>query len=84
MEVSTTTYRFERVPLTVHKSVNCTVCGKKVRRQRTFEQTRNPFNKNEDGTVKNYADIYRELGEEGDAWKAKPETHPQCVPEVTE
>ena len=73
------TYRFERVPLTVHKSVPCTGCGKKVRRQRTFEQTRNPFNKNADGFPKSYGDIYRELNEEGDAWKAEPETHPKCV-----
>ncbi|MGQ4513624.1 hypothetical protein [Streptomyces sp. DW26H14] len=71
-------YRFERVPLTAVKSAPCTVCGKKVRRQRTFEQTLNPFNKNADGTVKTYADIYRELDADADAWKAEPETHPKC------
>lgn len=76
--MSYTTYRFERVPLTATKSVPCTGCGKKVRRQRTFEQTRNPFNKNADGSVKDYADIYRDLNAEADAWKAEPETHTKC------
>jgi hypothetical protein len=73
------TYRFERVPLTASKSVPCTECGKKVRRQRTFEQTLNPFNKTADGRVKTYKDIYPELRAKADAWKAEPETHPKCA-----
>lgn len=79
MTTFTITTRFERVPLTVKKSVPCTECGKAVRRQRTFEQTRNPWNKNADGRPKTYADIYRELGAKGDAWKDEPETHPKCA-----
>jgi hypothetical protein len=81
MATFTITTRFERVPLTVKKSVPCTVCGKKVRRQRTFEQTRNPWNRNAAGQPKSYADIYRELDAKGAAWKAEPETHAGCEPE---
>lgn len=75
------TYRFTEYPLTARKSVPCTVCGKKVRRQRTFSQTLNPFNKNEDGSVKTVPDIYRELRVQADAWKTEAETHRGC--EVT-
>lgn len=72
------TYRFTEYPLTFRKSVPCTVCGKKVRRQRTFSQTLNPFNKNEDGSVKTVPDIYQALRVQADAWKGEPETHTGC------
>lgn len=72
------TYRFTNHPLTATKAVACTVCGEKVRRQRTFSQTLNPFNKNTDGSVKTVPDIYRELSAKAEAWKAEPETHPKC------
>ncbi|MFE3657219.1 hypothetical protein [Streptomyces sp. NPDC059165] len=72
------TYRFQPVPWTAKKSVPCTVCGKKVRRQRTFEQTLNPFNKTADGRVKTIKDIYPELQAKAAAWQAEPETHPKC------
>lgn len=72
------TYRFERVPWTAKKSVPCTVCGKKIRRQRTFEQTLNPFNKTTDGRVKTIKDIYPELRAKADAWRNEPETHDAC------
>lgn len=73
------TTRFERVPLTATKTVPCAGCGKKVRRQRTFAQTRNPFNKNADGSVKDYADINRELEAKAEAWKSEPEVHTECA-----
>lgn len=76
--MTTYTHWFERVPLTATKNVPCAGCGKKIRRQRTFEQTINPFNKNADGSVKDYADIYRELEAKADAWKAEPEIHTAC------
>ncbi|MCP3820124.1 hypothetical protein NLX86_19085 [Streptomyces sp. A3M-1-3] len=73
-----TTTRFERVPLTATKSVPCTGCGKKVRRQRTFEQTINPYNKNADGIPKSRIDILHELKTQADAWQAVAETHTKC------
>ncbi|MGW6946124.1 hypothetical protein ACWGHD_04275 [Streptomyces xanthophaeus] len=76
---SYTTTRFERVPLTATKSVPCEVCGRKLRRQRTFEQTISPFNKTADGEVKSYRHIYPELEAEAAAWKAEPEIHTKCA-----
>lgn len=73
------TTRFERVPLTVTKNVPCEVCGKKVRRQRTFEQTINPWNKATNGEVKSFKDIYPELEAEAATWKAEPEVHTKCA-----
>ena len=72
------TYTFQKVPHQASKSVPCTVCGKKVRRQRTFFQTLNPFNKNADGQVKTVPEIVRELDEQAMSWQAEPETHPKC------
>lgn len=40
------TERFEPVKLTATKNLPCPGCGKKLRRQRTFEQTISPFNSN--------------------------------------
>ena len=74
-----TVTKFERVQLAATKSVPCTGCGKKVRRQRTFEQMLNPFNKNADGTVKEFADIWRELEAEADEWKVQPQDIAELV-----
>lgn len=73
------TYRFREIPHQVTKSVPCAVCGKRVRRQRTFSQTLNPFNKRPDGQLKTTKDIMRELVTEGEAWQGEPETHPKCL-----
>lgn len=72
------TYRFQEITHQVTKSVPCTVCGKRVRRQRTFFQTINPFNKNAEGQVKTLPEIMRELVAEGTDWQAEPETHSKC------
>ncbi|MFC5799087.1 hypothetical protein [Streptomyces formicae] len=75
---TTVTHRFERVPLTAKKAVECEGCGKKLRRQRTFEQTINPWNKTADGEVKTYKHIYPELEAKAAAWKAEPEVCRDC------
>lgn len=41
------------------------------RRQRTFSQTINPFNKNKNGKVKTRGEIHLELHKEADAWASK-------------
>lgn len=74
------TYRFDEVTNQVVKSLPCPICGKKLRRQRTFMQTRNPFNKNADGSVKTTLDILKELMVEASKWQAVAEPHPKCVP----
>ena len=64
----TTRIKFETVKRTARKTV--IVDGKKRKRQKTFEQTINPFNKNPDGSVKTRADIIKELNSECRKWEA--------------
>lgn len=71
-------YTFERIKRKASKRVPCTVCGKAVTRQRTFEQTLNPYNVNADGTPRNREEIWIALGDEAEAWRAEPETHTGC------
>lgn len=42
--------------------------GKKRQKTKTFGQTLNPFNKNEDGTIKTRAQILIEITAEKEAW----------------
>ncbi|MGW2740552.1 hypothetical protein ACWC4D_40965 [Streptomyces sp. NPDC001288] len=73
------TYRFQEVPLHGTKTVQCSGgCGKKLRRQRKFFQTLNPFNKAADGRPKTVQQIYAELTEQAEQWKAAPETCRSC------
>lgn len=67
-----TVYRFEEVKRTAKKRVPCQGdgCKKRLNRQTTFMQTINPFNKNADGEVKSYSEIWRELGVKCKEWEA--------------
>ena len=67
-----TVYRFHAIKHRAIKSGMCVDCGKRTRRQVTFEQTLNPFNKLPDGTVKSARDISLELAEEAETWRAEP------------
>lgn len=69
-----TTYNFEPVKYRAQKSGKC-VCGKRVARSATFKQTINPWNKNSDGEVKTYSEIWNELKQEAAEWKSKPVYH---------
>ena len=60
-------YTFDEVKHTATKYIMKD--GKKVRRQKTFSQTINPFNVKEDGTVKTRLDIQRELVAEAKEWE---------------
>ena len=42
--------------------------GKKVVRSKTFTQTVNPFNKNEDGTIKTRNEVYQSVKQEALEW----------------
>jgi len=72
-----TIIRFIEVSMRAEKSVKCQ-CGKRLKRSKTFCQTINPFNKREDGAIKERDDIYRELVVEVKQWKTEPETCTQC------
>jgi hypothetical protein len=77
--VITETVRFERIPMTVSKSVKCTGCGRRLRRQRTFGQTLNPWNRNAQGQPKTRQEILTALREQAGKWKQQPETCTACL-----
>ncbi len=63
----TSRIKFDVIKRTARKTVM--VDGKKRQRQRTFEETLNPFNKNPDGSVKTPADIQASLAKKCQEWK---------------
>lgn len=77
-----TRYVFDRVRRRATKRVVCPVCGKKLTRSKTFEQTVNPWNVNPDGTPRTEQEIWAALGIEAAEWQAQPETHTACGPGV--
>ncbi len=78
------TARFEEVSRWAEKTVKCAKCGKRLRRQRTFSQTINPWNRTADGRVKTRSDIMAELGAEIEEWKTQPELCRKCEAVSTE
>ena len=64
---------FNEVSINVEKSIKCSICGKRLKRQKKLFQTLNPFNTNSDGTIKSREDIYKELSTRAKVWKAEPE-----------
>jgi hypothetical protein len=76
------TYTFQEVKRSAKRTMKCRTCGKRFTRSQTFMQTINPFNKNADGDVKSYAEIWRELGVEADAWRPDDRCT-SCAAEVT-
>ncbi|MGH9250334.1 MAG: hypothetical protein ACRD0W_12545 [Acidimicrobiales bacterium] len=79
MSYTRITVIYEPVRVRVAKNLPCPACGRKLRRQRTFQQTINPFNKNSDGSVKTRMEILSELNAKGLAWQQQPEVHSGCV-----
>jgi hypothetical protein len=71
------TVRFEPVTWTFIKNVPCASCGKKIRRQKTLEQTLSPYNRHL-GLPKTRERIIEELKEEGAAWEMEQETCRRC------
>jgi hypothetical protein len=76
------TEKYEPVKLTARKNLPCPGCGKKVRRQRTFEQTVSPFNRNvKPGMSRNEAinAIRKALMDKSAAWKREPVLCGDCL-----
>lgn len=72
------TIRFQPVGLTAYKSCKCTGCGKRLKRQRRFEQTLNPYNRLH-GIPKTAQDIMSEEREKAALWQQEPETCTACL-----
>lgn len=70
----TVTETYEEVKMPVSKSGKC-YCGKRLTRKTTLMQTISPFNKKEDGTLKDRYDILAELKIEAEEWKKEPCRH---------
>jgi hypothetical protein len=49
---------YEKVELRFYKNGKCSICSKPMKRQTTFYQTLNPFNKNKNGSIKTRQEIY--------------------------
>jgi hypothetical protein len=69
----TVTTHYSKIKHTAKRRVTCETCGKKVDRQRTFEQTVNPWNKNTDGTVKTFLEVLAAVQLEANLWEADPD-----------
>lgn len=61
---------FEEVAVTGYRTFKDPVTGKKRQRTKKFWATINPFNKNEDGTMKTREQLYAKVTAERDAWLA--------------
>lgn len=84
--MTTYTQRFEPVTLQTSKRLPCPDCGKKVRRQRTFEQTISPFNSNvKPGMTRRdaFEAISAALEEQAIEWGQQPETCTPCSEKET-
>lgn len=73
-----TTFYYDRVTARRTQTGRCPVCAGLTVRVRTFGQTVNPSNKNEDGSVKTGHEVWLAVNEEADAWT--PDfTHEKCL-----
>ena len=71
------TYTYDKIKHVERRYGNCPVCGKRVQRSTTFMETVNPYNRNEDGTVKSAQEVRESVRAKGQAWK--PDfTHDKC------
>ena len=73
-----TTYVYEQVSLRPEKSGPCAVCGKPAKRSTTISNTINPFNRNEDGTVRTRAEVAENVLRLAKEWQAEPVMHAKC------
>ncbi len=70
--------RFEQIKVTAVRNLHCPGCGKKFRRQRTFSQTVNPYNRNPAGRPKTRSEVAESVSAEASTWSVTPERCPDC------
>lgn len=71
---------FQMFPASAVAKFDCPSCGKKARK-RTFhgECTCNPFNKNEDGTVKSPTEVRAQSKQDADSQRKRFMVEPLCL-----
>jgi len=70
---------FQAVKVVGTRNMQCEGgCGRKTTRQRTFECTINPFNRNADGSVKSASEVRAQAQAKADAWRPHPYTCKSC------
>jgi hypothetical protein len=67
-----TRYTFDEIKRSHTVRAACTKCGKKRQRKFTADQTVNPYNRNEDGSVKTREEVARAVEAELVVMLAKP------------
>lgn len=71
--------RFEEITMRSSKYLPCPVCGRKLKRAKTFTQTVNPYNRNADGAPKTRDEVHEEVRAEMSEWTRTPERHSGCM-----
>jgi len=64
----TMTTTFPTVNTTRQRTGKCTYCGKRTVRRQSFTHTINPFNRNEDGSIRTPEEVRACVNGEADAW----------------
>ena len=77
LKINMTLINFEEVKINVKKSGKC-LCGKYRQRSRSFYQTINPFNKNQEGKIKTREEILVEIKKRAIEWKKEPIMCSKC------
>jgi hypothetical protein len=74
----TRTY-FDEVSRTGRKTVKCSGgCDRRLKRQKKFTHTINPFNKNKAGVPKTRAEVQKDVDAKAAAWEKEPELCIHC------
>lgn len=74
----TSRHAFPEVKLSVKATAPCGKCGRQCSRTKKFWQTLNPFNKNDDGSVKTRDEIMSELGQQAAQYRTQTIYHAKC------
>lgn len=83
--MATVDWWFERVKAHAQRTGPCPVCGRSVKRYRTFEMTVSPFNRHKDGPlagqVRTRPEVIAAIQAEASGWTPAPSvfTHQRCL-----
>lgn len=72
------TYTFQPVTAYRERTGKCPVCGKSVKRSKKFQCTINPFNLNERGVPRSYAEVRDQVDAKASEW-IPDFTHAKCA-----